>query len=74
VGAAPGHLYERPDKVQSPDRKGPSDGYGLEGLCRHVGLSRIVLAAFSSANNLLGVGHGRGPVNPFLNALPARDR
>jgi hypothetical protein len=61
VGATPRRLFERPNQVQSPDRECP-DGYGLEGLRRHVGLPCIVLASFTGANDLLDIDHDRGPV------------
>jgi hypothetical protein len=61
-GAAPRRLFEWPDQVQSPNCERSGDGFGLQGLRWHLGLSHIVLAAFTSANNLLSIGHGRGPI------------
>lgn len=73
VVVAPRQLFEKPDQVQFSNCKRPSDGYGLEGLRRHVGLACIVPAALTSVNDLLGVGHDRGPIESCLNALPTRD-
>jgi hypothetical protein len=68
VGVTPERLFERLDQVQSPYHKWPRDMDGLEGLGRHLCLSRLVLATFISADDPLGVLHGGGPVE----SLPER--
>lgn len=74
VGEASEHLLEGPDQVQPPNRKWLGDGYGLKGLSQHMCLSRVVLAAFTSLDDLLGVGHGCGPIETLPEPLPTRVR
>jgi hypothetical protein len=69
VDITPGRLFERSDQVQTPYHEWPRDGYGLEGLDRHVYLSRVVLATFTGADDQLGVHHGGGPVEPLPECL-----
>jgi len=44
VGEAPGRLLQRPDEVEAPNSKGPSDGDRLPSLSREVNLPSIKLA------------------------------
>ena len=60
VGVAPGHLFERPNQVEPPDREGPCDGDHLECLGQEVSLPGVVLTPFAGAYDLLGVGYYSG--------------
>jgi hypothetical protein len=43
VGEAASRPFQRSDKVEPPNGKRPCDGDGLQGVCRKMCLSRIVL-------------------------------
>ena len=62
VGEAPGRLFEWPNQVEPPDRKGPRDGDHLECLGWEVCLPSIVLTPFVGAYDLLGVDYCCEPV------------
>ena len=62
MGEAPGHLLQRPDKVEAPDIEGLGDGDHLQSLSREVGLPCVVLATLTGPNDLRGVYHGGGLV------------
>ena len=70
VGKAPGRLFERPNQVKPPDHEGPHDGDHLESLGREVCLPSIVLAPFTGAYDLLGVGYYSGPVEALSEHIP----
>ena len=66
VCVAPGRFSEGSDQIQSPDREGPRDGDGLEGLRREMGLPGIVLTPLARSNDARCIGDRRRPVK----ALP----
>ena len=70
VGKAPGRLFEWPNQVEPPDRKGPRDGDRLECLGREVSLPSVVLTSFAGAYNLLGIGYYGGPVEALSECIP----
>jgi hypothetical protein len=49
VGEAASCPFQRSDKVEPPNGKRPCDGNSLQGICRKMGLSRIVLATLAGA-------------------------
>jgi hypothetical protein len=49
VGEAASCPFQGSDKVEPLNGKRPCDGNGLQGMCRKMSLSRIVLATFAGA-------------------------
>jgi hypothetical protein len=49
MGEAASCPSQRSNKVEPPDSKRPCDGYSLQGVCRKMGLSRVVLTTFTGA-------------------------
>jgi hypothetical protein len=49
VGEAASRSFQRSDKVEPPNGKRPCDGDGLQGVCRKMCLSRVVLTTFAGA-------------------------
>jgi hypothetical protein len=49
VGEAASCPFQGSDKVEPPNGKRPRDGDSLQGVCRKVGLSRIVLTTLAGA-------------------------
>jgi hypothetical protein len=49
VGEATSRPFQWSDKVEPPDGKRPCDGDSLQGMCRKMGLSRIVLTTLAGA-------------------------
>ena len=70
MGEAPGRLFEWPNLVEPPDRKGPRDGDRLERLGREVSLPSVVLTSFVGAYNLLGIGYYGGLVEAMSECIP----
>jgi hypothetical protein len=69
VGAAPACFLEGSNQVESLDHEWPHDRDRLECLSRQMRLPNIVLAPFTGAYNLHGVGYGSGPVEALLEGL-----
>jgi hypothetical protein len=68
-GRSPRGRWEFPDKVKSPDDKGPCDWDRLEFLTGDVFLLGIVLTSLTSPNDVLCLlSHGR-PIKPLLKGL-----
>lgn len=61
--------FEGLDQVLPPNRKQLGDGYGLEGLSRHMRLPHVVLAALTGTNDLFGVDHGHWPIESLRECL-----
>ena len=70
MGEAPGRLFEWPNQVEPPDRKGPRDGDRLECLGQVVSLPSVVLTSFTGAYNLLGIGYCGRPVEALSECIP----
>jgi hypothetical protein len=66
VGEAPGCFLQGSDQVEPPDGEWPSDGDGLQGMSREMGLPCVVLAYFAGAYQLNGVKDRGWPIE----ALP----
>jgi hypothetical protein len=49
VGEAASCPFQGSDKVEPPNGKRPCDGDSLQGMCQKMGLSHIVLTAFTGA-------------------------
>jgi len=62
VGEAPRHLLQRPDEIETPNNKRPSNGDHLQSLSWEVNLPSIKLASLTGPHNLRGVGHNSRPV------------
>ena len=70
MGEAPRCLFEWPNQVEPPDRKGPRDGDRLECLGQEVSLPSVVLTPFVGAYNLLDIGYCYGPVEALSECIP----
>jgi hypothetical protein len=72
VGEALSAFLRDPIKSNPQITKGQVMGMVLLGLCRHVCLSCVVLAALASLDYLLGVRHGGWPVETLSEGLLMR--
>src|SRR6185437_12179348 len=62
VGEAPGRLLQRANEVQSPHRKWPHDGDGLQSMDWEVCLLCVELATLAGPHDVGGVGDCGVPV------------
>jgi hypothetical protein len=69
VGEAPGRFLQRPDEVEAPNSKGPSDGDRLKSLSREVDLPSVELASHIGSDELCGIGYGGGPVEALSEGI-----
>jgi len=70
VGEALGRFLQRPDEVEAPNSKGPSDGDRLQSLSWEVNLPSIELASLIGSHDLCGISHGGGPVEALSEGIP----
>ena len=62
MGVSSGHLLERFNLIEPPDREGPCDGDHLKCLGWEVSSPSIVLTPFTGAHDLLDVSYCSGSV------------
>jgi hypothetical protein len=69
VGEAASCPSQGSDKVEPPDGKRPCDGDSLQGMCRKMGLPRIVLTTLAGAYQLDSIGDRGRPIESLSKGI-----